>query len=117
MEQLSSIAVANWFIDKTFEEKKDISVLKLHRLLFLAHGWCLAIYNRPLVDECVEAVHLSSVVVVPQFLSVKRAALLCASAVLISERLPEVEFNGISYGRSPGVAPLVSAGGPAYSTS
>ena len=46
-----SIAVANWFI----ESVPSLSPLKLQKLIYFAHGWHLAIWNQPLIDEFVEA--------------------------------------------------------------
>ncbi len=45
------MAVANWFI----ENLKSVSPLKLQKLIYFAHGWNLALRDKPLIDELVEA--------------------------------------------------------------
>lgn len=52
---LSSEAVANWFINKARECGDSITAMKLQKLIFYAHGWCLALYEDPLVEDQVEA--------------------------------------------------------------
>jgi uncharacterized phage-associated protein len=44
-------AVANYFLEKG----KPISQMKLHKLVYYAHGWNLAIRDEPLINEAVEA--------------------------------------------------------------
>jgi uncharacterized phage-associated protein len=46
-----SMAVANWFIDHV----RNISPLKLQKLIYYAHGWNLALRDQPLIDEYIEA--------------------------------------------------------------
>ena len=47
--------VANYFL-KTYGKKRGISPLKLQKLVYLAHGWHLALHDRALVaDENAEA--------------------------------------------------------------
>jgi uncharacterized phage-associated protein len=52
---LSTEAVANWFINKAKEEGKSITAMKLQKLIYYAHGWCLGLYNTALVEDQVEA--------------------------------------------------------------
>lgn len=52
---LSSEAVGNWFINKAKENGTSITAMKLQKLIFYAHGWCLALYSTPLVEDQVEA--------------------------------------------------------------
>jgi uncharacterized phage-associated protein len=47
----SAKAVANFFL----EREQDMSSLKLQKLVYFAHGWHWALYDRPLIDERVEA--------------------------------------------------------------
>ena len=50
----SAKAVANFFIRRY--GRHGISPLKLQKLIYIAHGWCLALTDEPLVkDEHVEA--------------------------------------------------------------
>lgn len=52
--QYSAKAVANYFISKYGNHK--ITPLKLQKLVYIAHGWHLALYGDPLVgDEYAEA--------------------------------------------------------------
>ncbi len=53
--QYSAKNVANYFL-KTYGRKHDISSLKLQKLVYLAHGWHLALHDKALVaDENAEA--------------------------------------------------------------
>ncbi len=52
---LSTEAVANWFILKSKEQAESMTAMKLQKLIYYAHGWCLALYNEPLVEDQVEA--------------------------------------------------------------
>ena len=51
----SPLQVANTFIDLANQEQLSITVMKLLKLVYLAHGWNLAITNKPLINEPVEA--------------------------------------------------------------
>jgi uncharacterized phage-associated protein len=50
----TSVAVANFFILKA-RAVGGITPMKLEKLIYFAHGWHLAKFNRPLINECVEA--------------------------------------------------------------
>ncbi len=51
--KLSAKAVANYFLQK---HPKEISHLKLQKLVYISHGWHLCIFDKPLVeDEFAEA--------------------------------------------------------------
>jgi uncharacterized phage-associated protein len=45
------IAIANYFI----ELAKFITPMKLQKLVYFAHGWCLALADKPLINEKIEA--------------------------------------------------------------
>lgn len=45
-----SRAVANYFLSR-----KQLTQLELHKLIYFAHGWHLALRGKPLIDEFVEA--------------------------------------------------------------
>jgi uncharacterized phage-associated protein len=51
----SPIAVANYFIQKSFDTGKLLTPMKLVKLVYIAHGWHLALYDEPLLDEGVQA--------------------------------------------------------------
>lgn len=55
MTQSSTLAIANFFIRKSLKEKKPITQIKLQKLIFFAHGFYLALKERPLVGEKIEA--------------------------------------------------------------
>ena len=51
----SAKAIANYFIEQ-FGKQNAISPLKIQKLVFISHGWHLALYEQPLVsDESAEA--------------------------------------------------------------
>ncbi len=52
---ISTFAVANFFIEKSKREKVELSPMKLQKLVYFAHGWYLAMYKKPLIDETIEA--------------------------------------------------------------
>jgi uncharacterized phage-associated protein len=52
---LSTEVVANWFINKAKEEGISITAMKLQKLIYYAHGWCLGLYKTALVEDQAEA--------------------------------------------------------------
>lgn len=50
-----AIAIANFFIEKSLEDNSSLSPLKLMKLIYIAHGWCLALLDKELIDEPVQA--------------------------------------------------------------
>jgi uncharacterized phage-associated protein len=52
---LNSLAVSNWFIEKSKEVGQEITIMKIQKLVYFAHCWCLALYDQPLVNERVDA--------------------------------------------------------------
>lgn len=64
-EMDDSIALANFFIDKSTSEKCDITLLKLVKLVYIAHGYLLALLNRSFLNsryDKVEAWRLGPVI-------------------------------------------------------
>lgn len=51
----SPLAIANFFIDKAAASGKSITPMKLVKLVYIAHGWHLGLFGRPLLEEEVEA--------------------------------------------------------------
>lgn len=47
--------IANWFVNEAERENKPLTIMKLVKIVYMAHGWCLAIFDRPLIFDDVEA--------------------------------------------------------------
>ena len=47
--------VGNIFLEAAKKEGKDITPMQLLKLVYIAHGWSLALFNRPLVNEPIRA--------------------------------------------------------------
>lgn len=54
-EPLMAIAVANTFIEIGVRDERPVDPMKLLKLCFFAHGYHLALYHFPLLDEQVQA--------------------------------------------------------------
>jgi uncharacterized phage-associated protein len=48
-------AVANFILDRADEESMPLTQLALLKIIYFAHGWSLAVKNRPLVSQPIEA--------------------------------------------------------------
>lgn len=48
-------AIANEFLNLAEDDSASIDPMKIQKLIFYAHGWYLALYDVPLIDEIVEA--------------------------------------------------------------
>jgi len=51
----SASQIANFFLLKAKSEKRSITMLKLVKLCYIAHGWYLALRDDDLIDENIEA--------------------------------------------------------------
>ncbi|MBN1950301.1 MAG: SocA family protein [Bacteroidales bacterium] len=51
----SALWIANYFLDKAFREGVEMTPMKLVKMVYLAHGWNMAITNNPLINEQVHA--------------------------------------------------------------
>jgi len=49
MKSYSAKAVANYFLEKY--RSSGITPLKMQKLVYIAHGWYLAVYDKPLIDD------------------------------------------------------------------
>ena len=47
--------IANYFISQGGEKIPDLTPMKLQKLIYFAHGWHLALTDKPLIDEYLEA--------------------------------------------------------------
>lgn len=50
-----SYVIANYFIDKSLEDAVFLNFLKIIKLVYISHGWRLAIENIPLISDRIEA--------------------------------------------------------------
>jgi len=55
MQTQPTLAVANYLIGKAQSEGRPITPMQLIKLIYIAHGWTLGLYNQPLIGEQVEA--------------------------------------------------------------
>ena len=46
----SAIAIANYFVDCS-KGKSDLTPMKMQKLIFIAHGWYLAYFDEPLIED------------------------------------------------------------------
>lgn len=89
--QLNSIA--NYFIDKANKQgNSDLTPMKLLKLVYIAHGWSLAISNKALFHEEVHAWKYGPVIP-PLYHSVKRF-----KSLPVTEPLPEFTGSFIQEG-------------------
>lgn len=52
---LPAKTIANFFIKKALLENEKLDVLKLNKLIYIAHGWHLAYFDKPLIQEAIQA--------------------------------------------------------------
>lgn len=55
MDAQSPFAIANYFIRKSAESGVPLTPMKLIKLVYIAHGWYLALAGKPLLGESIEA--------------------------------------------------------------
>lgn len=54
-EGYSAKVIANEFIQKAIDEGRGLSQMQVQKLIFIAHGYSLAILDRPLVSDSIHA--------------------------------------------------------------
>lgn len=47
--------IAGYFVEKSNKEEQPLSVFQLIKLVYIAHGWNLALYDKPLISNRIEA--------------------------------------------------------------
>lgn len=50
-----SMDIASYFVNKGIKEGRPISPMKVQKLVYMAHGWNLAMREEPLIEESVQA--------------------------------------------------------------
>lgn len=55
MTAFSPLAVANAVLEEAERQGKVLTIMQLLKLVYISHGWCLALLNKPLVNEEPEA--------------------------------------------------------------
>ena len=59
--------IANWFIRRSQKDGNQISIMRLLKLVYMAHGWTLALFDRPLIMDRIEAWEYGPVIPVVYF--------------------------------------------------
>ena len=57
------ITIANYFLEKSFEEGVIITPMKLLKMVYIANGWFLGYENKPLINEVAQAWKYGPVIV------------------------------------------------------
>lgn len=52
---VSPLAVANYFVGKSLQSGVELTPMKLIKMVYIAHGWHLGVYDTPLINEAVQA--------------------------------------------------------------
>lgn len=55
MPPYDALAVANEFLKRANRDGVSLTPMQLQKLVYIAHGWCLAIFDKPLIKDRIEA--------------------------------------------------------------
>lgn len=47
--------IANWFVQRASADNRQLSIMQLLKLVYIAHGWHLEMANAPLIKNRIEA--------------------------------------------------------------
>ncbi|WP_417242282.1 Panacea domain-containing protein [Celeribacter sp.] len=47
--------IANWYVRRAAEDGRTLSIMQLLKLIYIAHGWHLEMFKRPLFSNRIEA--------------------------------------------------------------
>ena len=47
--------IANWFVERANKDGKPLSIMSLLKLTYIAHGWHIEMFKRPLFGNSIEA--------------------------------------------------------------
>lgn len=47
--------IANWFIRRSRQDGRNLSIMALLKLIYIAHGWHLEVFKTPLIRNRIEA--------------------------------------------------------------
>ncbi len=86
------LSIANYFVKKSWEEGKELTPMKLVKLVYIAHGWHLAITEQPLLTEVPQAWKYGPVIpsVYHAFKSYGNSQITRLYSVLGRDDIPEV---------------------------
>ena len=59
---VSALTIANKFIERAKRESAELTNIQLQKLVYIAHGWSLAVLNRGLIHDSVEAWYFGPVI-------------------------------------------------------
>jgi uncharacterized phage-associated protein len=84
-------AIANKFLEFAFEEGRCLDPMQILKLVYIAHGWCLAIADRPLIRDRIEAWQYGPVI--PElYHSLKKYGRAC-----VTEYLEDFDFESLEF--------------------
>jgi len=83
--------IANWFVQRANRDGKQLSIMSLLKLTYIAHGWFLEMRGQPLFDNEIEAWQYGPVI--PEVYHSFRRKGVVVSEMLEGQQVPE-ELSG-----------------------